>query len=1065
MISISISYNSSADNSATFPRHPTVSPDGSQVAFSYAGDIWSVSVKNSEARRITTNQNYEYNPHWSPDGNWIAFNADWSGDEDVYLVSSSGGQTIRLTWFDTKNHICDWTPDSKSIIFSSRRDLRYPDFSMIYSVSIDGGTPEQVFDAFGSMAAVNHSGNKIAYVRNGVHWWRKNYRGSKSGEIWIFNKTSGSYLSLADNPKKENGDHFRIPSAIWPLWANNEDIYFVSDTDSTKNLWKRTSDGNLIQITDYKQGGIRFPSISFDSRVIAFEHNLDIYLIENDLPPRKLNVQAPFDNQDLVSKRITYKSKADEILISDDEKELIVGVRGEIFAGRIVDEEFEKARGLANSITRDHFARDNDFTLSSGGDSLIFVSDRDGNRNLYLTFPEDESENELATARKFAIKQLTDTSEEEHDPIWSPDARYVGFVRGKGDLFIYDLKKDTEKQILSGWSLLKYCWSPDGEWIAYAREDDDYNSDIFVINVNDKVPVNVSRHPDEDDYPVWSKDGKKLGFRSRRRENNWDIYFVFLALEDHHLTQVDRDNEMFLASLKSKNDKKNRKDEKKEKEEAISVQVDTTDIFRRIREVAVTPGVEGNFAISPDGSNFAFTSDFEGKTDLYRIKWSGEDQIRLTKGGKRPKWFRFSANGKNVFYLDNSGKLRSITEKGKKTVPIPFEAICNIDYMAEREQKFLETWRGLDEKFYNENFHGQDWAALRDYYQPIILRASTEQDFADIMRMMMGELNASHMGYNSPRSGRKHSVGQLGLDFDNADANEGLLVKYVLPKGPCDRNGVFLKAGDRILEINSTEITDSVNIYQILDNQVNQPVELIVQSGKKKNQISVRPMNSRSIGMLRYDDWVTKERAVVDSISNGKLGYIHIRGMGRSSLVRFEAQLFSRGAGKDGLVIDVRNNGGGSITDQLLAMLQVKRHAVTYPRDGGPGYPQGRLPLYSWVKPIIVLCNQHSFSNAEIFSHAIKTLERGLLVGVPTPGGVISTGWEGLIDGSSYRVPLRGWYRGDKIGQDSERNMEGNGAVPDFIVELNPDQISAESDNQLITAIQELLKQLPADNE
>ncbi len=219
-------------------------------------------------------------------------------------------------------------------------------------------------------------------------------------------------------------------------------------------------------------------------------------------------------------------------------------------------------------------------------------------------------------------------------------------------------------------------------------------------------------------------------------------------------------------------------------------------------------------------------------------------------------------------------------------------------------------------------------------------------------------------------------------------------------------------------------------------------------------------MNQYQIGELRYDEWVNESRIIVDSLSEGKLGYLHIRGMGERSLYRFETQLFSIADGKEGLVVDVRFNGGGWTTDYLLAMLQIKRHAVTFPRNGGPGYPQGRLPLYSWTKPIIVLCNEYSFSNAEIFSHAVKTLDRCKLVGVPTHGSVISTGGNSLVDGSTFRIPLRGWYAGADPTPDPERNMEGNGAVPDIIVPLRPGQLESGDDGQLSAAVNALIREI-----
>jgi len=1055
----------SAVSEATFPRHPAVSPDGSSVAFSYGGDIWTVPVGGGRATRLTVHQAYEHSPSWSPDSKWIAFCANREGYEDVYVIPSEGGQSRRLTYLDADNTECSWMFNSQAILFTSRRDDRYPDYRMIYSVPVSGGTPVKVMEAYGRQAVESPDGKSMLYVRDGVQWWRKHYRGSKSAQVWQYNITSAEHITVTDTLNKQTGNDYRIPSSSWSLWGSDGSIYVTSDRDGVKNLWKRDLNGNWTQITFYENDGIRFPSISHNGHVIAYEYGLDIYIIRNDSSPQKLNITAPIDDLNTTPKRLTYNDKADKVVFGPNGRQLFFEVRGEVFAGRIVGEDEKAARGRANSLSENNPSRDGDFIVSPGGDSLIFTSDCEGNRDLYLVYSDDPSTTELARSRKLHLERLTYNSAEDHKPQWSPDERYIAFMRGKGDLYIYDLEKREERQLLAGWSLLQYVWSPDGKWIAYAREDDEYNSDVFIIPVEDGTQVNISRHPDEDEYPVWSADGKKLGFRSKRRENNWDVYFVFLNLDDHYKHPVDRAEERFAKSdPKSKDESDEKKDKKKKKkkdkdeQKLVEVKIDTTDIYRRIRTITSLPGEEGIFTISPDGETFAFTSDHEGERDIYSIKWTGKDQERLSKGGKDPKWLQFSPDGKDVRFLDKQGRVHSIPAGGGKTKDYPFEAIIWTQPLAERQQKFAETWRGLNDRFYDPDFHGSDWRAMYEKYLPMIPFASTEQDFGDIVKMMIGELNSSHSGYNSPHGNNDHLVGRLGLDFDETYSGPGFLIEHVLPRGPCDRVEVHLQPGDKLMAINGTMIDSTTNIHQLLDYQVYQQIELTILSGRDEQQLFVRPMGRWPIGQLRYDEWVRNHRAMVDSLSGGRLGYLHIKGMGKGSLSRFEAQLYSVSSGKDGLVIDVRYNSGGWITDYLLAMLQVRRHAVTYPRDGGPGYPQGRLPLYSWVKPVIVLCNQHSFSNAEIFSHAIKTLERGKLVGVPTPGGVISTDWRRLIDGSGYRVPLRGWYTGTELERNQSRCMEGNGAVPDIIIPMQPGQMAFGDDLQLRMAVEELMK-------
>ncbi len=1051
---------------ATFPRYPAVSPDGEHIAFGYAGDIWTVPIAGGRAYRLTVHEGYEHTPRWSPDGNWIAFSGNRDGDDDVYVIPSDGGQARRLTFFNSDDKVCDWRHDNSSIIFSSRRDDRYPDYAMLYTVPIDGGTPTPFIEPFGHSATVSNDGKQILYTRKGMHWWRKHYRGSGKAEIWLYNMDKDSHIAITDTANYMLGDDFRTASSMWALWGSNRAIYVVSDSDGTFNLWKKKLD-SWTQITHYVDDGIRFPSISKDGLVIAYEQGLDIFIIDNGEEPRKLNIIAPLDDPNLQIKTVHFNDKAGKVEFSTDEKQIFFDVRGELFASRIVGDDDKAARGRANSISGNDPARDHDFTVSPGGDSIIFVSDRDGSKDLYLAYSDDSETTELSKSFHIKLERLTSSEDDDHNPQWSPDGDRIAFIRGKGDIYIISLKDKKEKLLLSGWSMLQYQWSPDGKWIAYAREDDDYNSDVFIIPSDGGKSINVSRHPDEDDHPVWSPDGKKLGFRSRRRQNNWDIYYVYLSLTDHQKKEADWAEEQRGKDDKSDKDDKKDKKKKKKEPELVIVTIDTTDIYRRIRTVTHLSGEEGSFTISPDGETFVFTSDHEQKRDLYSIKWNGKDLKRLTEGGINPRSISFDPKGKRIRYLTNNGRVKSKPLKGSKAKSHPFDAYVKVDVLAEREQKFDELWRTLNDQFYDGDFHGQDWNQLYHKYRHMIDKASCEVDFGDIVNMMFGELNASHMGYRPIPYGKSHKVGRLGLTFDNGFDGKGFLVIDVLLYSPCALEESKIEIGERLLSINGILLDETANLHQLLDNQENQPVELLVadRKGKKERRVIVKPMGSYRHGWLSYDRWVKGRRAMVEEMSDRKLGYLHVRGMGDPSLARFEAQLFSVANGKEGLVIDVRYNGGGWITDQLLAMLQVKRHGVTYPRDGGPGYPQGRLPLYSWTKPIIVLCNEHSFSNAEIFSHAIKTLGRGTLVGVPTPGGVISTGGNRLVDDSGFRIPLRGWYTGTGLDKDSTRNMEGNGAVPDIIVPLKPGQMASGDDKQLETAISELLIQLETENE
>ncbi len=404
----------------------------------------------------------------------------------------------------------------------------------------------------------------------------------------------------------------------------------------------------------------------------------------------------------------------------------------------------------------------------------------------------------------------------------------------------------------------------------------------------------------------------------------------------------------------------------------------------------------------------------------------------------------------------------NVSLEGKAGDPTPFAARVTYDRQAMRAQVFDEAWRELDSHFYDPAFHGNDWRALRDRYRPLALAASTRRDFDEAMNWMLGELNASHMGFRPPRGKGAPSTGQLGVELEPAAGGRGVRITEVLPDTPASRVDVALQVGERIVAVNGRDLGPTDNFFAALTDTVGQRVRLRVAGEKGEREVALTPAKLSEARDARYLQWTRERRAIVDAHSGGRLGYIHIQGMDSPSLEDFSRELYAAANGKQGLLIDVRNNGGGWTTDYLMAILTVKRHAWTVPRDGDPkikAYPQDRLPLPAWTRPAVTLCDEASYSNAEIFSWAFKTLRRGPLVGMPTFGAVISTGGAGLADGSWVRLPERGWF-----AADSGVPMENHGCPPDHLVAQPPEQdLAKDRDAQLEKAVEVLLAELPAD--
>ena len=1022
-----------AEDSVVFPRTPAPSPDGEQVAFSFQGDIWVVPTRGGEARRLTANPAYDYLPRWSPDGKRIAFSSDRYGNDDVFVLSLEGKGIIRLTYFSNNDRVWQFLPD-ETVLFSSRRNFYYHRLPLLYRASLKGGTPAEVMPEYADQGKISPDGRYLVFIKGRANIYRKHYRGSSNCDIFLYDFADKTFRKLTDFDGND----------MFPVWSpDGKTIYFASEQDGTMNLYRMNRDGSgKTQLTFFKDDGIRYVDISANGNIITFERGFDIYRYDvAQGKAEKIELHLPLDYVANPIAYRTYTSHASEMAVSPDGKFVAFVVRGEVLV-------MDKDGHFLNQLTETPFREGNIF-WAPNSDSLLYVSDESGNRDIYLVSSGDPRQKSLARTTRLKREKLIAGKEDEYAPRFSPDGKRIAFIRGKGDIVLFELKSRKTRTLVKGWSEPEFRWSPDSRYLAYAREDEEANSEVFVIDVESGTQWDISQHPDYDGAPRWSADGRRIAFVSARRGDNYDIWMAYLRLSDDEKT--DAEWEEFFASEKGK----------KNKPDSVRVVIDQPEkLYKRLRRVTALPGAERDFDWSPDGQFLVFSSNSSGKADLWKVKWNGKELKQLTHGGLAPRNIVWHGKNKQVYFLKKGGLLASASPTNGKVKTQSFSANLKIDIPGEQKQKFDEAWRTLAEYFYDPHFHGVDWKAMYRKYLPVATGVYNIRDFNSVVRLMLGELNASHLGIYPPSEKKPVTSGMLALRYDWNYRGEGLKISEVIPNGPCQRIKEPVQVGEILLAVDGVPLSSTTNLYALLENRVNQPTELLLKGKKNgaeyRRTVVVRPVSYNRFMDLEYDRWREEKRELVHKLSHNRLGYIHIRAMGRQSLEQFEMELYAEAHGKDGLVIDVRNNGGGWTTDYLLNMLMIRDHAYTIPRDGKRGYPQTeRRPLYAWTKPIIVLCNEYSYSNAEIFSHAIKTLKRGKLVGKPTGGLVISTGSIELIDGSRFRVPFRGWY----VITDGT-NMENHGAVPDIIVEDHPGDTAAHIDRQLTRAVQELMSEL-----
>ena len=1047
---------------APLPRHPAPSPDGSRIAFSWQGDLWLVPAAGGEATRLTAHPASERFPVWSGDGRLIAFASNRHGNDDVFVMPADGSAApMRLTFASTADTPDDFTPDGTAVLFTSNRAESVKWGSQLWTVPLAGGTPAIAQEAFGQTASYSPDGTSLVFVRGQTKWTRRGYHGSASRDLWL-HAAGGEYLKLTDF----DGDDDR------PTWLDGSTVAFLSSRNGRKNVYRLDIDSKTAtQLTFHDGSAVRFPRAAADGSVIVYEFEDSVWTIPGGGgESTRLHIAVPLDIVRNPIERKTSSDGADEMTISPDGTTVAFIIAGDVFVTGITSKDDQEIANAPTARVTSTPEREQDLSWSPDGKTLLFTSARNGNNDIYLA-ETAAVETPWQETFDFKLTRLTNSPAEENGAEFTPDGERIAFIRGKGTLIVMPRAGGEETVLLDHWSAPDYEFSPDGRWIAYSAPDEQFNSEVWIVSSTGGDPYNVSRHPDDDYGPRWSPDGRRLVWTAKRVDNSFDVWGVWLTRADDERTPA-----QWLKLWNGKDEAK--KDDDKEKDDAASdedsppdlpeVKIEFDRLWERVEQITDLKGDEGAARVSSDGKTIIFTAEHEGEDDLYSVRWDGEELTRLTKDGAEPEQYRFGPKGKTIFYLDGKGRLKRVKFDGEAGDPVPFKARYEVDLRRRREAVFNEAWRALNENFYDPQFHGVDWPAQREKYRPWALEASTKEDFADIVNLMLGELNASHMGYYPPGTrGRSQGTGDktgwIGVTYDPTAGGPGILIEEVLPDSPAWRSDAAILPGERLLAVNGVEIRDGTNVFGLFVDTDEQRTSLRVQAADgAARTVVVEPVGYSAQRRLRYEEWVRERRRLVDGWSQGRLGYIHIQGMNIPSFEEFERGLFAAANGKDGLLIDVRSNGGGWTTDYLMAVLMVKRHAYTVPRDADPSiraYPQGRLPLSAWTRPAVAVCNQDSYSNAEIFSHAFKSLQRGTLVGAPTFGAVISTGGMRTLDGALVRLPFRGWFVAP-----TGMNMENNPAVPDVVVWQPPaEDRSKTEDTQLRKAVEVLLDDLATD--
>jgi len=1016
-------------------RYPALSPDGGTVAFSYMGDIWTVSSSGGTASRLTVHEGDDIRPHFSPDGSYILFSSQRYNNYDVFIIPVNGGNARQLTFHSTADFGSGWFPDSDSILFTSRRDS----WRDIFKISIDGGMPIKLTGyPYGQEYNGRITPDRRYLIYNtgsgNSRWWRRDLKSSGNADIYFQDRSKEEFTSIRLTDY-DNHD-------VWPIYNSiTSEVYFASCRGDLAQVY-RIQLGSLepVQLTQFTDDGVQWLNSNPQGNLLVFEQGLKIWMLDpTDGSPREIPITVSTDEKENLLRKRTFRGDVEWFSLSPDEKKLAVVIHGEVFV--LPADEPTKGMRVTHTPQRER-------SVVWGDDSrtVYYASDRHGNYDIFST--------DVLTGVE---RRLTSTVENETKPAVSPDGKYLAFYRGLDKIIRYDLKEDRETIWMEGTffdlaveSTSEYTWSADSKWLVATVAGPTYETDIVCIDLDGNVR-DISNRAGWNFRPRFSVDGRQIYFSSALG-NRIDTYKVDLVRKQVEFIESSFD------SLFSAEDKKVEEDTDEEgSQEPANVTIDFERIeMRRVKAYSLE-GSSHYPVLTPDSKKYILVASLLGKPDIWSINSEGDAELKqLTHSGKGKSQLTVTSDSKTVFYLEDRKVQKCDIESGEVT-SLSFEADMEIDVLQTNRQKFNEAWSLLNTYFYDADFHGADWEAARLKYEPAVDHVRTEREFRHLLLELMGELRASHLDVYSKLPGPDKNVatGRTGISLDYAmlDTDDVFKIDAVLPESPAYMAGI--KPGQYIKSIDGQAVSSNINIFRSLAGTEDQRLSLVVSDRPdgQGSEVFLKPVASSHIRDLVYADWVTSRRKAVDSLSGGKLGYLHIRAMSKKCLDIFEQELVSIAEPKDGLVIDVRNNFGGNIAVHLLGIL-VKTPYLLRDFRGFPTTSENKMRSKAFEKPMTLLINNYSASNSEIFAEGFRELGLGKIVGVRTAGAVIGTSSFSLIDGTGIRRPSWGAYTTEMEDTDVFPRQ------PDILVENLPDDYINGRDPQLVRAVEELMKEL-----
>lgn len=1055
---------SAAQTDPLWMRYCAISPDGQTVAFSYKGDIFTVPVDGGSARQLTSNAAYDAIPVWSPDGSRIAFASTREGSMDVYVMDKSGGAPRRITtdsgnetplaWRDNAHLLIEANimPTAQSVIFASQQ------FPQVYEVSADGGRPHLFSAITMKDVSIDRNGDILYHDQKGYEDpFRKHHQSPICRDIWLLR--GGKYTRLTDFQGEDRT----------PVWGDDGNTYYyLSEEDGTFNIYKRHIDGSgKQQLTHLKGQPVRFLTRSANG-ILCFGYGGEIYTLREGGEPRKVKVSVTADRSDVELDRQIRTAGATEIKLAPNGKEIAFVLHGDVYVTSI---DYKTTRQITDTPEQER-----DIDISPDGRSIVYAAERNGLWQVCRTSIRNKNEKQFVYATDLTEERLTTSDRTSFLPKYSPDGKCVAFLEDRGTLRVIDVKSKQVRTVMDGKYIFSYSdgdvwyeWSPDSRWLlsSYIGNGGWNNADIALVNASGNGEIhNLTQSGYNDSDGKWVLGGKAMLFESDRAgyrsHGSWgaehDAYIMFFDLDAYERFRMTKEERMLCDEAKKtdrdrkKEEKKDKKDtEEKEKKRRVKpLQFDLDNCRDRVIRLTVNSSRLGDFILSPGGDTLYYQAAFEGGFDLWKRDLK-ENKTEIVMKGVGSGEMQADKNFKNLYLCTGSAIKQVDIAKGSAR-NIDFEARFNYRPYQERAYIFNHIWQQVKDKFYDPKLHGVDWEGCRDTYSRYLPYINNRYDFRDMLSEMLGELNGSHTGARFYPDGPRLKTAVLGLFFDNDYAGDGLRVAEVIKRGPFAIRNTGVTAGCIIEKIDGERILKDSDYNYMLDGKAGKPVRVSVLNPKnrKRFDVTVRAISKSEQQELLYKRWVERNRAVVDSLSGGKIAYVHVKAMDSESFREVFSELLSdKNRQKQAVIVDERHNGGGWLHDDLCTLLGGRQYQSFIAHGKYIGYD----PWNKWVKPSCVMICEDDYSNGHGFPFVYKELGIGKLIGTPVAGTMTAVWWERLIDPAMvFGIPqvgcrdMRGHY-----GENQQLN-------PDIEVYNTPEDYLSGNDRQLQRAMEEMMK-------